>query len=264
LTTPARLTALAWCCVGAAACRTPPSSAGSSDASPAQALPSSVDWPAVLGRCVVVRGYLEGGSSKNRAHVQSGTYRIDVLLEDPELEHSWLSLPPDARIEVQGVVGERADLPVFIQKRGGPVMQGMPVPEGTDLEAARRRFVLERASVTLLRTLPDVEAELAGDLGKDVSLDGMVWSKNERFWFLHDGVELHVDVAGYGERPPWSGLHMSPRTLHGRLSRPADAFVIEVRAVTPHPEWGVTPCADGGLGAELGAAPSGSPIVDAG
>lgn len=46
------------------------------------------------------------------------------------------------RVCVEGKVIERKDLPVFIPKPGEPEMQGMPMPEGTDLNKASRRFLI--------------------------------------------------------------------------------------------------------------------------
>jgi hypothetical protein len=49
------------------------------------------------------------------------------------------------RVRVTGKVIERADLPVFVHRDDEPEMAGMPVPPGTDLEKARRRFLLTEA-----------------------------------------------------------------------------------------------------------------------
>ncbi|MCA9706241.1 MAG: hypothetical protein KDK70_10370 [Myxococcales bacterium] len=49
-------------------------------------------------------------------------------------------------LTVTGVLHEDHGLPVFVPKEGEPVVQGIPVPEGTDLEQASRRYVLRDAS----------------------------------------------------------------------------------------------------------------------
>jgi len=50
------------------------------------------------------------------------------------------------RVRVTGVLEERNDLPVFVQKPGEPVAAGMPVAEGSDLQQASRRYVLRNAT----------------------------------------------------------------------------------------------------------------------
>ena len=73
----------------------------------------------------------------------SGTIWIDDLDAWPlEVRGKW--------VQVAGKVIERADLPVFVHREGEPQMQGMPVPAGTDLEKARRRFLLTEARWKLL------------------------------------------------------------------------------------------------------------------
>ena len=243
----------AWIGLGAPACR------ASHDA-PRSAYrePPAFDWAARRGRCVVVEGFAHGGG-KDPPSVRSGTMAIDVVLDDPpEPLHAW-SPGHSARVRVRGVVSQRADRPVFVQRPGQPLMQGIPVPEGTDLEEARRRWVLEHASVEVVRAAPQVEAALLADVGKDVRLAGVVWSNNDRWWFEHDGVQVHL--AGYEAIPELRTLHGSPMTLHGRLTRRplprldqmgivehpevTDAFLLEVRAVSPPPASPVTECAPG-------------------
>ena len=55
------------------------------------------------------------------------------------------------KVRVSGVLEERHDLPVYIQKRGEPVAAGIPVPEGTDLQKASRRYVIRDAKWSLIR-----------------------------------------------------------------------------------------------------------------
>ena len=45
---------------------------------------------------------------------------------------------------VCGVVAKRYDLPVFVPRKGEPVVQGIPVPEGTDLHEAGKRYIIEK------------------------------------------------------------------------------------------------------------------------
>jgi len=55
------------------------------------------------------------------------------------------------KVRVSGVLAEDNGLPVFIPQKGEPAVQGIPVPEGTDLEKARRRYILKDARWELLR-----------------------------------------------------------------------------------------------------------------
>ena len=55
------------------------------------------------------------------------------------------------RVRVTGILEERHDLPVFIQKPGEPVAGGIPVPQGTDLHQASRRFVVRDAKWSLIK-----------------------------------------------------------------------------------------------------------------
>ena len=55
------------------------------------------------------------------------------------------------RVRVTGILEERHDLPVFIQKQGEPVAGGIPVPQGTDLHQASRRFVVRDAKWSLIK-----------------------------------------------------------------------------------------------------------------
>jgi hypothetical protein len=206
------------------------------------------------GRCVIVEGYASG--QKIGPLLQGGAWAIGVSLKDPRGDAAWWALPGGSRVRVRGVVTERSDLPVFIQKKGEPIMQGMPVPEGTDLDEARRRYVLDQASVTQARSVAQAESDLKAAVGKDVSLSGVIWSLNDHWWFNHDGVEIHVE--GQEKISGWSSMHGLPATLSGRLDRRplpridqialkpdrdlADAFLLSLRGMAAHPSTPVTSC----------------------
>jgi hypothetical protein len=55
------------------------------------------------------------------------------------------------KVRVSGILGEDHGLPVFIPKEGEPPVQGIPVPEGTDLKKASHRYLLRDATWELLR-----------------------------------------------------------------------------------------------------------------
>jgi hypothetical protein len=65
--------------------------------------------------------------------------------------HDWPSGYVDHRVQVVGILEVRHDLPVFVQRPDDLPKQGMPVPEGTDLDAASRRYVVRDATWSLLR-----------------------------------------------------------------------------------------------------------------
>lgn len=48
-------------------------------------------------------------------------------------------------LKVTGVLGEDHGLPVFVPREDEPIVQGIPVPEGTDLDEASRRYLLRDA-----------------------------------------------------------------------------------------------------------------------
>ena len=76
------------------------------------------------------------------------THRHDVRrLDRPEAIPGALG----QRVEVVGVLEERHDLPVFVLRAGEPTIAGIPVPEGTALHAASRRFVLTQPQWRVLR-----------------------------------------------------------------------------------------------------------------
>ena len=104
---------------------------------PSKAAPFPLE--ARLGHVVTVEGIPE--DAKLGALLMIGGARtvwIDGL-------DAW---PPELRgkvVEVTGKVIQRSDLPVFVHQDGQPERAGIPVSPGTDLEQARRRFLLTAA-----------------------------------------------------------------------------------------------------------------------
>jgi len=212
---------------------------------------TSFDPSAWNGRCVTAEGYAQ--AQKIGALLNLGGPTIGVFFESGESQ--W-TVPLGVRVRVQGRVAERADLPVFVQEPGEPIMQGMSVPAGTDLEQARRRFVIEQAEATVLRTPEQVEASLAASVGESVELGGILWSRNDVWWFSHEGVDVHLERAGTLEFQQ----HGEAVMVRGKLSRRpmpridqlgianeperAEAFVLRVDSLEPHPRWTFQPCSD--------------------
>jgi hypothetical protein len=202
-------------------------------------------------RCVLAEGYAV--SSKSSEMLDLGGPTLGVIFDG---DGRW-QVPLGAWVRVRGTVVERSDLPVFIQDPNEPIMQGMPVPPGTDLEQARKRWVIEHATVSLLRALEQVEAELMDQGEKPVELRGMLWSRNGQWWFAHDGVDMHIERAPDLDVEQHHGRAV---TLVGTLSRQklpridqlgisdkpelAEAFVLRVDAIEAHPAWKLEACPD--------------------
>lgn len=55
------------------------------------------------------------------------------------------------KLRVVGILTEDNGVPVFIPKRDEPIVQGIPVPEGTDLRHASHRYILRNAEWRLIR-----------------------------------------------------------------------------------------------------------------
>ncbi len=55
------------------------------------------------------------------------------------------------KLRVFGILTEDNGVPVFIPKRDEPIVQGIPVPEGTDLRKASHRYILKDANWELIR-----------------------------------------------------------------------------------------------------------------
>ena len=99
---------------------------------------------AQLGRQVTLEGTAE---ARKLGAVLRGN-GFDVWIDRLQ---DWPSQHVGQRVRVSGILEERHDLPVFIQKPGEPVAGGIPVPEGTDLHQASRRYVVRDAKWSLIR-----------------------------------------------------------------------------------------------------------------
>lgn len=66
--------------------------------------------------------------------------------------HDWTQQFSGRRVQVVGILEVRHDLPVFVadtpEERGR--VQGIPVPSGTDVHAASRRYVVRDATWSVL------------------------------------------------------------------------------------------------------------------
>jgi hypothetical protein len=242
--------------LGLAACRSAPDEAGEESAA-APTSPSGIDMsntdfdPSVWNqRCVIAQGYAQ--AQKIGAMINLGGPTLGVIL--PDGESQW-SVPLGVRVRIEGRMVQRADLPVFVADPDEPMMQGMPVPPGTDLEQARRRWVIEATSATVIRTPAQVEAELEPRIGQHVALAGILWSRNRVWWLSHEGVDVHLEGT-----VPDGPMHGEAVSLRGQLrrrpmprldqlvARPdpelAEAFVLRVESFDAHQDWPLEACPD--------------------
>jgi len=92
--------------------------------------------PALVGKTITVEGTAE--NRKDGAVLRGEHFEL------------WMSdltgWPDDAkRIRATGVLAEDHGRPVFVRRPDEPIVQGVEVPEGTDLQKASRRWVLKDA-----------------------------------------------------------------------------------------------------------------------
>ncbi|OAI49620.1 hypothetical protein AYO44_06345 [Planctomycetaceae bacterium SCGC AG-212-F19] len=101
------------------------------------------DWSAHVGQRVTVEGVATNQKVGASLCGDGEAIFIDGI-------HSWpagyyFGGEQGKRLRVTGTVIERHDLPVFIPKPDKAPPQGIPVPEGTDLQKASQRFLLQNA-----------------------------------------------------------------------------------------------------------------------
>jgi hypothetical protein len=97
----------------------------------------------VSGQQISVDGTAQNEKLGASVHTPTGSIHIDKL-------DAWPDALVGKRVRVTGTVIERFDLPVFVRKPGEPISSGIPVPEGTDLREASRRYLLGNATWSAL------------------------------------------------------------------------------------------------------------------
>jgi hypothetical protein len=110
-------------------------------------LAGSAEQPSMrarLGQEVTLEGVAE--ARKLGAALRGDGF--DVWID--QLEH-WPPGTAGRKVRVTGILEERHDLPVFIQKEGEPAAAGIPVPPGTDLRKASQRYVVRDAKWSLIQ-----------------------------------------------------------------------------------------------------------------
>lgn len=106
------------------------------------------DWSKHIGQTVTLEGTAGNAKLGAMLHGNGQTIWIDGL--DAWPEGYYQGGDKGKRVRVTGKVIERSDLPVFEQKPGEPPRAGIPVQQGGDVKAARRRFLLTDAKWTLI------------------------------------------------------------------------------------------------------------------
>jgi hypothetical protein len=124
--------------------------------------------------------------------------------------HVWIDIPDywprnveGQKIQAIGIMEERYDLPVFIPKPGEPAMQGIPVPEGTDLHKASHRYVIQNAIISL-SSMTDINEEVPMEVKKLlVELNG--WYKDQLD--LVECSDKYPNYSSDGETEGWVNVH---------------------------------------------------------
>jgi hypothetical protein len=111
--------------------------------------PTSVawDWAAHLGETVTLEGFAIDRKFGAQLWTERGDVWIDNLPRWPEGFYSGGD--KGKRLRVTGTLIKRDDMPVFVQKLGGVVPQGIAVTE-QELEQAKWRYLLQDANWTVL------------------------------------------------------------------------------------------------------------------
>lgn len=101
------------------------------------------DLQARLGQPVTLEGFAE--ARKLGAALRGSGFEVWIDRMD-----EWPAGAAGRKVRVTGVLEERHDLPVYMRKAGEPPVAGIPVPEGTDLRQASRRYVVRDAKWSLI------------------------------------------------------------------------------------------------------------------
>jgi hypothetical protein len=96
-----------------------------------------------LGKTVTLDGVAE--SRKLGAALRGDGF--EVWLDGLD---GWPGNYAGRRVRVTGILEERHDLPVYIQRPGEAPAAGIPVPEGTDLRKASHRYIVRNPKWSLI------------------------------------------------------------------------------------------------------------------
>ncbi len=101
-----------------------------------------------LGKRITVGGWAV--NRRGGAEVVGTDFSVWIDSLDAWPEGYYVGSDRGKRVKVTGVLAEDHGLPVFIQRKGEPIPQGIPVPEGTDLNKASHRYLLKEAKWELM------------------------------------------------------------------------------------------------------------------
>ncbi len=101
-----------------------------------------------VGRRITVEGWAV--NRKGGAEVIGADFSVWIDGLDSWPEGYYMGGDRGKRVKVIGILAEDHVLPVFIPKKGEPIPQGIPVPEGTDLSKASHRYLLKDAKWELM------------------------------------------------------------------------------------------------------------------
>jgi hypothetical protein len=101
-----------------------------------------------LGRRITVRGWAV--NRKGGAALEGAGFTLWMADLDSWPDEVCVGGERGKRLRVTGMLAEDHGLPVFIPRTGEPIRAGIPVSEGTDLEAASHRFLLQEAEWEIL------------------------------------------------------------------------------------------------------------------
>jgi len=219
-------------------------------------------WSQALDTCVVVQGYASGGGKTDPLLGLGPEHPAgDIDVELAGGDEGWSAIEPGALVEVRGTVIDKHDLRVVVLPAEQLRREGIPTPTEAEIDAAQTHYVLADATVRMLRTAGQVQAELEDRVGETVDLPGVLWSRNGHWWFNHDGLDVHLEarqeITGW-DAPDGPALHGRAMVIRGRLARRpmpridqialepdrdlADAFVVEVEQSKPYPVRPIEPC----------------------
>ncbi len=106
-------------------------------------IPWPKDWSNYVGKLVTLEGVAINQKIGAALWGEGETIFIDTMDSWPD--GYYHGGEQGKRVRVTGTVIERHDLPVFIRRKDVPSVQGIAVPEGTDLHKASHRFLIQNA-----------------------------------------------------------------------------------------------------------------------
>ncbi|OHB75181.1 MAG: hypothetical protein A2Z34_01615 [Planctomycetes bacterium RBG_16_59_8] len=108
----------------------------------------SIVSEANLGKQITVEGWAV--NRKGGAQLLGGGFDLWIAGLESWPDGYYTGGDRGKRVKVTGVLAEDHGLPVFVPKKDDPIVQGIPVPEGTDLKKASHRYLVKNAKWELM------------------------------------------------------------------------------------------------------------------